>query len=445
MADMVDILLANAIEDSNPSESGISDITIDDGELVFTLSDGRVINAGFIDKYPAYDTMPSTEDLLAMSSGTIFKTLGFYNEKDGHGGYYLITTSATTARGGLKLNNEGTIKYLIALDMPQGKATNYIDVCRYGVREYGIGTVDFSTITVNNTYAHTNSDIMSRMVEGGRGSYFQFPIGRFFFESPLSFTGNNTYGIRGSSSPSGTVSASYTGYGQSVGATTLYFPFLTDGQVAITIGNANIENIALMGNPNTYNFAIDRAKTITTPSEAITETITTSGGSEVKCTGINKTGTGFIKNVNVFNFYLGTTIATGNTYVSCFYARACHTGLSIGNDIKCVGIYGWAVHTLLEMRGSLASATQVRVDSCVHAVRIIHANAITLTDIDGDFCTDSLLIIGNGTNGKIVQQSVFTGIHGRCCTLKSYDYTQTNSPDVRSLADTSGYLSLIHI
>ena len=272
MADMVDVLLAGILNENDPSgETGRSYITIDqNGDLVFELSDGREIVAGSVEKYPTYDTMPSTEDLLAMSNGSIFKTLGFYDKKDGHGGYYIITTSATTARGGLKLNNEGTTKYLIAFDMPKGKATNYIDVCRYGVREYGIGTVDFSTITVDNTYAHANSDIMSRMAEGGRGSYFQFPIGRFFFESPLSFTGNNTYGIRGSSSPSGFASSSYTGYGQSVGATTLYFPFLTNGQVAITMGNANIENIALMGNPNTYNFAINRVKTVTTPSEAIT-------------------------------------------------------------------------------------------------------------------------------------------------------------------------------
>ena len=115
MADMVDVLLAGILNENDPSgETGISDITIDqNGDLVFELSDGREIVAGSVEKYPTYDTMPLTEDLLAMGNGSIFKTLGFYDKKDGHGGYYIITTSATTARGGLKLNNEGTTKYLI--------------------------------------------------------------------------------------------------------------------------------------------------------------------------------------------------------------------------------------------------------------------------------------------------------------------------------------------
>lgn len=392
-----------------------------------------------INNIQIFDTMPANEVLLAMPNNFVFETRGFYSKTDGHGGKYKILTSADNARGGIKLNTEGTNKYLVAIDQQQGAAMDYIDVCRYGIREYGKNTIDFSTITKSNTYAESNSAIMSKFVEADRGTYFQFPVGRFFFETPLSFTGNNTYGIRGASSPCGTTDSSYKGYAQSVGTATLYFPFLTNGQVAITVQNANLENFELVGNPTTYNIAFDRSKTVSAPNEVVTETIATSEGADVKCTGISKTGNGFVRNVNVFNFYLGATFTTGNHYIENFYARQCHTGLSIGNDIKCVGIYGWAVNTLLEMRGSLASAVQVRVDSCVHAVRIINGNAITLTDVDGDYCTDSLIAVGDGTSGKAVQQSVFAGIHGRCCVLKAYDNTQTTSPDVRELADTSGY------
>lgn len=421
---------------------GVTDSSYVNGHFYKCVSDGAVApNYSWIEASGIieYDIMPSFEDLAELPNGTIFKTLGFYDKKDGHGGYYTITTSATTARGGIQLNTEGTVKYLIAWDTPQGKATNYIDICRYGVREYGIGSVSFSNITVENTYARRNSEIISKLIEGGRGSYIQFPIGRFFFESPLSFTGNNAYGIRGSSSPSGMKPASITGYGQSVGATTLYFPFLTNGQVAITTSSSNLENFEVIGNPNTYSFTIKRLNLPIDPSTVVEETIATSGGTAVKCTGISKTDAGYIKNVNVVDFYVGATAAIANIYISNFYARSCHTGLSVGNDNKCIGIYGFDCDTLLEIRGSLVSATQVRVDSAIHAVRIINGNAITLTDIDGDFCTDSLIAVGNGGSGKIVQQGTFTGIHGRCCTLKSYDSLTETSPDVRDLASTSGY------
>ena len=383
-----------------------------------------------------FKTMPSTATLLTMPLGTVFETEGFYTEKDGHGGRYIITTSSSTGRGGLKISNDPA-KYLVYIDTNYGKASNYIDVCRYGIREYGIGTVDLDTITAQNTYADINSDIISRIYAPNNKTYFQFPIGRFFFKDPLSLS---IYGIRGNTTPNiPTDDASYSGYGQSLGATILYFPFLTNGQSGLTVNLGNIENLVVFGNPRTYQFNIDRSKTITAPDEVVTETIAQDNGEDIKCIGINKTSNGYIKNVIVAYFYTGIYSATANIYMSDLFIRACHTGITVGNDNKMVGIYGWRVHTLLQFRGAISSAESVRVDSCVHVANLVQGAGITLTDVDGDYCTDSLIVIGSEEQWKSVSEAVLTGIHGRCCTLKSYDTTQGTSPDVRDLVDTSGY------
>lgn len=447
MADMVDVLLAGILNENDPSATGISDITIDqNGDLVFELSDGREIVAGSVEKYPTYDTMPSTETLLSMASGTIFNTRGFYTAIDGHGGTYRVVANSNNGRGGLKISDDPA-RYLVSIDTDKGKACNYVDVCKYGIREYDIGTIDYSTITPENCYADINSDIISRIHSPGDRTYFQFPIGRFFFRDPIS---RQFVGIRGNNTPYPAPDYSHLGWGQTLGGTILYFPFLTNGQAAFTTRMTNIENVVIYGNARTYKMEIDRSKTISAPDEVVTETIAKDENQEeIKCTGIIKNSNGYIKNVVVLNFYTGIYCATANIYLENVYAKSCHVGISLGNDCKAVGVYGWHVHTLLQMRGAIASAVQVRVDSCVHAVHLVQGSGMNLTDVDGDYCTDSLILVGDvDANGDSkwykVSDATIVGAHGRCCCLKSYDNTQTDSPDVRTLQDTSGY-GIIHV
>ena len=124
-----------------------------------------------------------------------------------------------------------------------------------------------------------------------------------------------------------------------------------------------------------------------------------------------------------------------------FYARNVHYGINCANDTKMEGIGGFDVHTLIHIRGSLCSVLHERVDSCVHALEIVNGFSHTVTDVDGDWCTDSLIAIGDGVTYGDVGSVIFTGIHGRCNTLKAYNTTTHPDPiDVRDLGvNTDGY------
>ncbi len=387
-----------------------------------------------------YSTMPALADLLTMPVDTLFKTTGFYTDRDGHGGYYYVTESSSRARGGLKLNTESPIRYLVAVADEHGTALDMLDVCRYGVREFGVNTINLDTITVANTYAEINSDIISRITDVDHGAYLQFPAGKFFFKDTISLSPSaSNYSIRGTGSPNGTSDAQYKGYGQSTAGTALYFPFLTNEQVAISLSTGSIEDLTIYGNEHTYNFDIDRTKTITAPNEVVSETIAVVNNAQVKCTAIKKTAQGWIKNVVVYAFYTGVSTDSANIYIENVYARKCHFGVSVKNDTKIIGCYGVSVHTLLVIGGSITTAHSVRVDSCVNAVKLTKGNRIALVDVDGDYCTDALVLVGMDGTATEVTRATLLALTGRCNTLKSYDHTQSTSPDVRTLADTSGY------
>lgn len=380
----------------------------------------------------SYATMPTDTQLLAMENKTVFETDGYWTQTDGHGGKYLITTSWTS--GALKITNGTTTKYLLALDNDNTLLRRMVDPTRYGVREVaGIN----GTLTPSGSYATANSEIMSRLVNSNMNATIKFPRGFFVFESPLNLTGRQ-YNIVGEGSPvTRTAALSLADYDM---GTVLCFPFLTNGQTAIqTAGDSNIENLAIYGNKDTYNFTIDRTKLTTAPNEVITETIAENEGTPIQCKAISKTGGGNINNVFICNFYTGIT-CSGNTFIKNFYARQVHYGINCSNDTKMEGIGGFNVHTLIHITGSICSVLHERVDSCVHALQIINGSSHVITDIDGDWCTDSLIAIGDGTTNGTVAGVIFDGIHGRCNTLKSYDSTQQTDPvDVRELADIDGY------
>ena len=123
-----------------------------------------------------------------------------------------------------------------------------------------------------------------------------------------------------------------------------------------------------------------------------------------------------------------------NMYASNIYCRKCHTGIEALNDTKFVGVYGYDVYQLMYVNSVIASIVQLRVDSCFNALYLNRANKCTFIDIDGDWCVDSLI------KAIDVSYCVFDGIHGRCCTRKSYDSElMPDGYDIRTINDTDGY------
>jgi hypothetical protein len=65
----------------------------------------------------------------------------------------------------------------------------------------------------------------------------------------------------------------------------------------------------------------------------------------------------------------------------------------------------------------------MRLDSCVNAIKFTgKVSGCTFVDIDGDWCADSLILVGENAD---VSECTFEGIHGRCCALMSYDKATT--------------------
>lgn len=416
---------------------GIKSVDINaSNHLIVTYDDDTTEDTGELpgDGIKVYDTMPSEADLIAMSNNTYFRTLGFYSKDDGAGGLYKITGEW---KRGTRVLQTSPRKVLHALNDDGADLSNEVHLIRYGVRSYNTNTdINWETITPTNTYASANSDIVESLYSvANYGANLVLPSGRFFFERPLALNRNGAQvGLRGDSSVWQRSNYIYSAY---IAGTTLYFPFLTNGQTAVTVSLANIENVSIIGSPLTYDLSIDRTKTITAPDEVVTETIKTVDDTQVKCTGLSKTGNN-ITNVFVAQFWQGIYCQTSNIYITNVFVNRCHFGVNLGNDIKCIGVYGREVYTCVRIRGSLTSLVSTRVDSCVHVLSMIGGSGCTITDLDGDYCTESLIII-EGDNWSSIQKCVFTGIRGRCCTLKSYDTTQSDGVDVRTLQDTSGY------
>lgn len=378
-----------------------------------------------------FDTMPSASELIVMSDNTVFETKGFYEKGDGAGGKYLITSTYTN--NSKRVSSGGVTKYLCII-AEDGASTDVIDVVKLGLKPYR-GALS-GTLNPTDTFATANSAIMSALTTLSGGITLRFGFGRFVFANPLVLT-STRINLKGVETPMSLVqtNANY------ANGTILAFPFLTNGQIAIDAIGGNIEDIMVYGSYSTYSIEFDRTKTITAPNEVITETIAQDSGTDIKCTGIHRISGGHMRNVSVAGFYTGIELETANWYLDDIYCQKCHFGLVINRDTKCVGVYGKDVHTLATIKGSTSSIQQLRVDSCVHAVNVYGGHCVTLDDIDGDYCTDSLIHLGNieDNKGELYNAS-FTNIHGRCCTLKAYvkaDYP--NGLDVRTLASTAGY------
>ena len=288
-------------------------------------------------------------------------------------------------------------------------------------------------IRKGSSYGVLNSSIISQM-NLSFGSTLIFPTGAYYFDRPLNLSSKQCSLIG--------KSISYTADTNTTGLTWLYFNNLLDNEYGVSMTTGTLANVIIKGNNSHYSYYLDRSKTYIDKDNIEQEIIVR------KCYGIKGGSTTTIRNVHVEGFYWGCYLNTGNIYITDFYARSCHIGLSIGNDTKCKGIYGFDVHTLLQIRGSISSAVQVRCDSCYHLVQLIgYMNGNILTDLDADYCLGSVVKIGEHGSYGSVSNLTINGITGRHCCYNVYDKTKDNIPTssiITSDTETSkwGFISV---
>lgn len=352
-----------------------------------------------VSKIKTFDIFPSDEVLNKLPMNSTFEVKGFYEEGDMPKCLYKkVSWSA---------NSIDKSSYHIK---PIVENTNMVFLPNLGIR-------------TGAEYAESNSRILSQ-VYLGFGSTLVLPVGDFYFDRPIDLKSRQLSLV-------GEVSA-FTPDLNAKGFTWLYFMNLRDGECAISLATGTISNVIIKGNENQYNYTIDRTKTYVDSDNIEQENFT------VKCYGIKGGSTSSLINVYVANFYYGCYLDTGNIYITDFYARNCHIGLSIGNDTKCKGVYGWDLHTMLQIRGSISSAVQVRCDSCHHLVHLVgYMSGNILTDLDADYCLGSVIKIGNYDEWGSVENLVVNGVTGRHCCLNVYDTSSDVPPTISNIASDS--------
>lgn len=357
-----------------------------------------------LSKIKTFDIFPSDEVLDELPIDATFEVKGFYEIGD-------------------------MPKCLYKKTWPGGNSVNKTSYCIKPITDNPSEVFLPSLgIRTGSEYAVNNSEILSKTYLDF-GSTLVLPSGDYYFDRPIDLASNQL-------SLTGKM-ISFTTDLNTKGLTWLYFMNLNDGESAINIVTGSISNVIIKGNASQYDYVIDRTKTYVDKSNIEQENFT------VKCYGIKGGCTTSLNNVHVANFYYGCYLDTGNIYITNFYARKCHIGLSIGNDTKCKGIYGWDLHTMLQIRGSSSSAVQVRCDSCYHLIHLIgYVSGNILTDLDADYCLGSVIKIGEYDTLGSVENLVINGVVGRHCCLNVYDTSSDIPPttlDVVSDTDVSDW------
>ncbi len=343
-----------------------------------------------------FETFPNDTVLESLPVDSTFEVKGFYSTGDMQKCLYRKTTKYVS-NSIPKANSTYYIK-------PITSNENVIYLPHYGIR-------------AGKEYSLQNSNVLSNITLK-HGTVLKLPVGDYYFENSIDLK-TKQLSLIGEC-------MSFTPDSNTNGITRLIFNNLQEGQTAITIGTGSLFNVCILGNDKHYDYTIDRSKTYIDKTNIEKEVST------IKNYGIKGGAITTINNVVVQNFYYGCYLDTGNIYIDNFFARKCHIGLSIGGDTKCKGIYGWDVHTLLQIRASISSAIQVRADSCHHLVHLIgYISSIHLADLDGDYCLGSLLKIGNADEWGSMQHLTVNGMHGRACCLNVYN-TETDTPPTSS-------------
>lgn len=389
-----------------------------------------------------YDTMPSDDVLLAMPNNTEFVCRGYYDKFDRCGGRYRVTINWNDAGKTIGTKSGSTV-FLIALNDDGSERRGYLEACRYGIRS-SKKSVTGAVADNTNTFGEQNSTIFGKLRTGNskNGATIVFPEGIFFFATPIS-NADRQLKLKGVSMPlvNRPEIAKDSNTATRTLGTVLAFPWLANGQYAISWGSGTIENISIVGNPNTYDITFDRTKIGVSPNEIYTETIAENDNAPIKCTGL-KSKANVVKNVNVAFFNTGIEDTGSNSYYTNIYGYCCNRIAMTRTDTKWRGVYGWHVHTGMDIRGSLVSVVQMRLDNCVHAVAFRGAKSCTVLDVDADICVDSLVAVYPNdldTSKVDVKGIVFQG-HGRCNVAKAYNKTvETTGIDIRTIENTDRY------
>ena len=399
----IDINLANKLK---KEYENLKKIILDENIQAKLANDIETIiiqldtNTSEINKIKTFEVFPNDEILNSLPINSTFEVKGFYVEGDMPKTMYQKVSWS-----------ENSIQKTGYCIKPSKTISKTVFLPSLGIR-------------TGSEHAISNSSIISNM-NMGFGTTLELPEGDYYFDRPISLR-EKQGSIRGAC-------ASFTTDTKTTGLTWLYFPNLQDGESAITMATGSISNVIIKGNVSQYNYTIDRSKTYIDKDNLENETYT------IKTYGLKGGSTTTINNVYVSNFYYGAYLNTGNIYINNFFARKCHYGLSIGNDTKCMGVFGYDVHTLLQIRGSLSSAVQVRGDSVHHLINICGANTsgVHLTDLDGDFCIGSVMTIGERDVWGTVSNLVINGITGRFCAYNAYDKSVDGVPTSNNITDSS--------
>ena len=397
--------------------SNASDITIADANNNYTSGNvegalneiaNSIRNFVSTEGITSYDTFPSDSILNGMAMDTVFEVRGFYNVGDMPRCAYQKVSYGKNA-----IKKSGYYIKPISFD-------NVLFLPQVGIRQ-------------GAAYASQNSSILENNIEFDFAPTLKLPIGEFYFKNTINLYDNQKSLIG--------EAVNFTLDNTITSATVVHFDDLPEGGKGINIGTGVLANLIVRGNKNHYNYDIDRDQTHVNKGGIEKETIVR------KCYGIHNGCVSTIHNVKVENFYYGCVLNTNNIYINNFYACRCHIGLGIGGDTKCVGIYGWYVHTLLQMNRSISSAIQVRCDSCHHLVHIyVNPYGIQLTDLDADYCLGSVLRIGNdGETWGNVEGLVVNGIVGRHCVLNTFNQSTDSTPTSANVTDDVRHWGFISI
>lgn len=374
-----------------------------------------------VNKYSilTFNTMPSDEVLMNLPDNTIFKTLGYYSIDDGQGSTYKITTAyAFNCQVKQTLDSEGNAlatRRLIDIGIPKFYK-NTINLAHFGLKN-----IEYSTDTdLNSDDIVAIGDINDAVISSIKNVYtigasVFIPSGYWVFNSPIDL---NSIIKNGQTSLIGE-GMNPRDYHKFSSATNLIFRNLSTDDVAVSGKLGTLKDISIMGNPNQYTISFNRTKFADDPDNVISET------NEVQAIGVKWDG-GVVQNVSIHYFYTGLYMTRNNGYINNIYVRRCHYGVKSRHDNKFSNVFGWNVHTMFQATGALISVCLLRVDSCDHILELENVSALSFEDVDGDWCTSSLVHIKGSCKG-----CRFFNIKGRCTTLKA----QISTEIIKTAAD----------
>lgn len=360
-------------------------------------------NTNKLKELVTYKIFPTDEQLSTMDIGQVFEVKGIKKQGDIDKCMYIKTPTYGT--NSIK-KGEYNIK-------PITKCTDGTLFLPY------IGILPGKNNAVSNSNALESANLEF-------GTILELPAGHYYFDRTINLASRQLI-LKGAGivfSPDMNLK----------GKTFIHFENLAENGVGVNIGNGAIKDVHIVGNSTKYSYSIDREKVFTDVDNMEKENFT------IKSYGIKNGGLTNIENVVVSDFYWGCYLESNNIYINNFFARNCHYGLSVGNDTKIAGAFGWDVHTLLQIRGSLSSAVQVRGDSVHHLVELIgYSYGIYLADLDSDFCCGSVVNMGlsdNTDDWNEISDLNINGIRGRCSTLHCYDKTLNVEADTSSITNS---------